>query len=1615
MKTLKGRWKVRRALSMLLVCTMFFSNVELPVFAAEPSAEVMQQENTPEQPEETGTETPEQSEEEPETETPGQPEETEQQENPGVEDSDGQMANPGENGDEEQSEDLGTEHDGEQAGEPETLDENDHTDKVEAKEILYSGTTNNISWKIDQGGELTIEGTGDYECTYALDSYVNLPPWCEYFFSHATVKVTGMTTARDMFSECYSLRTVDLEDFDTSNITDMSNMFNRCWALTTVDLSGLNTSNVTNMSDMFFNCSSLEAVDLSGLNTSNVTNMGSMFCGCEKLETLDGLDGFDTCNVIDVSFMFSDCKMLDSLDMSGWDLSKVGVDASYRREFLTGCDSLKYIRTPKKPSVEAIGLPISADAGKWYDDEGVLYTKLPTAGTGENKSITLTRKKLNAGKINDISWEIDENGRLTISGSGDYGGWESGEKRTPWIPWSNRSDVLSAVVNVSGIHSTDAMFYGCSKLSNIDLSGLDTSEVTDMSYMFSGCSSLETLNLNGLDTGNVAGMSSMFEGCSSLETLNLNSLDTSNVVDMSSMFRDCGSLRTLNLNRLDTGNVASMWCMFYGCSSLETLNLDGMALGVDMMYMFYECSSLKTLNLDVIENKNSIDNMRDMFFGCSKLQSLDLSRFDLGNEWVLGGSLRIGGCRSLSYIKTPRNCNWEEALPDGDKWYDKNGTEYTQLPRDLTESIDLYRGGESGGGQKQYVYVSGVTVASRPYDGNALAYAGTAGVTDADGNTVSGVTLTASYTGTLADGSEYTITDQAPSQAGNYKLSFAITGAGEESYILRNSVYNFQISKRQVTITAPDRVIALGGQLPDLSAVDDYTVDGFLTGDQLLKEPVFRYGEKDIATQKPGSYEIIPYGAKADANYRIKYVRGQLTVGEENGYDLSEAEILFSDIKYDGQAHEVNPVVRYREWTLAKGIDYKLETTRVGSGAGSYSSVIYAGEYCIRITGIGFYYGEQTKTFRVVYGSDMDFGDILPDDLPYDGRIPDGLWIAGVSEYGYMYTGKAIKPAVRVYDHKTLLKEKTDYTISYANNVKANATPEGDFLDNVSATPTITVTGKGNYSGTTKEYFAILQNDISPCGAGGWYTSAVTVAYTGKPQKPQPVFMTEWDRSAQLKSGNYTVAYYRAEDVQRVEPLNAVQEEGEYVIQCTGKGNYAGVAECPLTVTKLKVVGKLKVSKIPNQPYTGDEICPSVTVKDGSTTLTKDVHYYIGYNYNTEVGTGEVWISGIPEAGYAGERRVTFKITGTPIKKAAVTGLATSVYSGTQHKPEPVLTMKKTVNGAQTTETLQKDCDYTLSWQKNENAGTATVVITGIGGYTGTMKKTFKIGKYDIARNEGGKLTAGLEEAAFPYEKGGVKAKPVVIFHVDDGSQLTLTEGKDYTLSYKQHTGLTKDGKYAEITIKGKGNFSGAYQNKLHYEIVRQDIGRLTLTAQDKVYQNKKNIYATKVTVTDVNGKILKAGADYDKAITYTYANPTEVQDAAANGAAVNRSAGDTVEKNDVIPAGTVLKVKAAAKEGGSYSGALEGEYRITQASIASAAVSVPKQTYTGQPVTLEKSDITVKIKGKPVADDQWEIVPDSYKNNVKKGTASVTIRGVDNYGGTKTIKFAIKAKAFAW
>lgn len=158
----------------------------------------------------------------------------------------------------------------------------------------------------------------------------------------------------------------------------------------------------------------------------------------------------------------------------------------------------------------------------------------------------------------------------------------------------------------------------------------------------------------------------------------------------------------------------------------------------------------------------------------------------------------------------------------------------------------------------------------------------------------------------------------------------------------------------------------------------------------------------------------------------------------------------------------------------------------------------------------------------------------------------------------------------------------------------------------------------------------------------------------------------------------------------------------------------------------------------------------------------------------------------------------------------------------------------------------------------------------------------------------------------------------------------------------------------------------------------------------------------------DLNGKLLSAGKDFDKkSIRYNYVDDVVLE----NG--IKIQAGGLVDDTDVIPAGTEIRVTIFNGSGHNYSGIFYGTYRIVQADISSAKATIPKQIYTGNEITLDKSQITVKLSGVILKPEDFEIV--RYDNNIKKGTAYVTIKGVGNYGGIKKIKFSIGSKGFLW
>ena len=199
------------------------------------------------------------------------------------------------------------------------------------------------------------------------------------------------------------------------------------------------------------------------------------------------------------------------------------------------------------------------------------------------------------------------------------------------------------------INNMSYMFYGCSKLTKINLSSFNTKNVVNMNSLFYNCSNLIKINLTSFDTINVTNMCSMFYQCSNLIELDLSSFNTKNVTNMSYMFCNCNNLTKINLSSFNTINVKDISSIFCNCSNLKELDLSSFNTKnvTNMSSMFCNCSNLFKLDLNLFDTIN-VENMNNMFSGCTKLKILDLSSFITTNVTNLNGML--SGCSELTSI-----------------------------------------------------------------------------------------------------------------------------------------------------------------------------------------------------------------------------------------------------------------------------------------------------------------------------------------------------------------------------------------------------------------------------------------------------------------------------------------------------------------------------------------------------------------------------------------------------------------------------------------------------------------------------------------------------------------------------------------------------------------------------------------------------------------------------------------------------------------------------------------------------------------------------------------------------------------------------------------------------
>ncbi len=435
-----------------------------------------------------------------------------------------------------------------------------------------------------------------------------------------------------------------------------------------------------------------------------------------------------------------------------------------------------------------------------------------------------------------------------------------------------------------------------------------------------------------------------------------------------------------------------------------------------------------------------------------------------------------------------------------------------------------------------------------------------------------------------------------------------------------------------------------------------------------------------------------------------------------------------------------------------------------------------------------------------------------------DGALDISSAIVTLSEDLYTYTGSAHTPTPTVVYKGITLTAGTDYTVSYENNID-----EG--------TAGVVITGTGLFSGIKKTTFVIEKMSIADAEIN---LENYTYVYDGAEKTPKVT--VQYGNTILKENTDYTVVYSGNTDA------------GVATAAINGMGLYGGSKELKFTINKGFISDCIVSLSNDSFVFDGKEKKPNVTVmKAGNIVASSE--YEISYKDNVDVGTATVTVMGI--GNYEGEAFAAFEITPAELTDADIDITDNAyIYDGTAKEPEISVSM----GGA----ALQENQDYTVSYSNNLNAGTARVIISGTGNYTGEVSESFPINEKPLSDD----FEVIMDASDYTYD--GTEKKPSVTVY-DGEIELILSE--DYTVSYRDNieagTGV--------IRINGKGNYSGYLERTFN---IKKPIkteepapvnNEVTLPKKNSTLRSAAVNGKFKVTKTGriVNGKVIGAEITY--------------------------------------------------------------------------------------------------------------------------------------------------------
>ena len=305
---------------------------------------------------------------------------------------------------------------------------------------------------------MNVTNIEDEESDYEIKLWLDPTDKTAYYYAE-TEKVYLNEDMNSMFRNMSSLISLNLSNFDTSRVTNMSYMFFNTSSLTLLNLSNFDTSKVTNMDSIFRGMTNLTTIDLSNFDTSKVTDMSSMFSDMRNLITLNP-SNFNTSKVAYMNRMFSDMHNLTNLNISNFDTSQV-------TDMHDMFSNIKNLTT----------LNLSNFNTSRVTDMGFMFY-------GMSSLTSLNLSNFNTSNVTDMSFMFAETHKIKTLNLG--------------------------YLDTSRVTTMEKMFNNMWALDNLDVSSFNTRNVITMNGMFGGMEGLKNLNISSFDTSSVRDFRYMF-------------------------------------------------------------------------------------------------------------------------------------------------------------------------------------------------------------------------------------------------------------------------------------------------------------------------------------------------------------------------------------------------------------------------------------------------------------------------------------------------------------------------------------------------------------------------------------------------------------------------------------------------------------------------------------------------------------------------------------------------------------------------------------------------------------------------------------------------------------------------------------------------------------------------------------------------------------------------------------------------------------------------------------------------------------------------------------------------------------------------------------------------